>query len=521
MNNRLFSTQTKAPVADAVNEAGGLAYQLSDKEALAKFACTGTFNDTYYASGQNQLDTLIEMANRVSDNKFLADLAIYSRNSSFMKDMPAALLAILASRPNARYEFERAFPQIIHNGKMLRNFCQCVRSGKFGRRSFGSLPKRMINNYLNSLSEGKFLSHYIGNDPTLGDIIKMTHPRPVDTEHDLMFNWAINGYTDHLVPLINEYTTLRDNPNLDVSNNIPWMMLTNIEVPFTMERGWWSMIAQRMNWHALRINLNTLLRHRVFEDSSMVDYVASRLRNREEINRNKVFPYQIFAAYQNVETGMPRKIIDALHDAVELSINNVPEFDGHTTIIVDVSGSMGQPVTGHRVGVSSKVRCVDVAALMASIMMRKSNDFTLIPVDTQVHLDRFEPRDSVFTNATKLARFGGGGTALSMAVNHMVDTRVKTDRIIIISDNMSWADYYNGTYSYYGGRNNSTPLHKLLTRHYRNVPVVNIDIVPSTTTQTKSVDGKVLNVSGFSDAIFEVMRGFFSEKTNFVDIISQ
>jgi len=51
--------------------------------------------------------------------------------------------------------------------------------------------------------------------------------------------------------------------------------------------------------------------------------------------------------------------------AAEVACENVPELSGPVVIGLDVSGSMQSPVTGHRgQGATSKVRCVEVAALM-------------------------------------------------------------------------------------------------------------------------------------------------------------
>ena len=46
------------PKADAVNEAGGLAYKLSPKAALAQYAATGCLNATFYASAEEQLQNI-------------------------------------------------------------------------------------------------------------------------------------------------------------------------------------------------------------------------------------------------------------------------------------------------------------------------------------------------------------------------------------------------------------------------------------------------------------------------------
>ena len=59
-NKTLFSSiKSRLKRANARNEAGGIAYQRSPREALAQLAATGTFNGTYYARGQQQLDDVI------------------------------------------------------------------------------------------------------------------------------------------------------------------------------------------------------------------------------------------------------------------------------------------------------------------------------------------------------------------------------------------------------------------------------------------------------------------------------
>ncbi len=63
----------------------------------------------------------------------------------------------------------------------------------------------------------------------------------------------------------------------------------------------WKAIARQMGPQALRMNLNTLLRHDVFKngdaiDEPMVDYVANRLSDADEIRRSRQFPYQFLTA---------------------------------------------------------------------------------------------------------------------------------------------------------------------------------------------------------------------------------
>src|SRR5262245_45083587 len=107
-NKSLFHSATSSlPRADTRNEAGGQAYQLPPKAALAHLAATSCFNGVYYAEADDQLSTLLTLAAHVDDALYLAKLAVYSRERAFMKDMPATLVLLLAKRDGAL--FQRAF----------------------------------------------------------------------------------------------------------------------------------------------------------------------------------------------------------------------------------------------------------------------------------------------------------------------------------------------------------------------------------------------------------------------------
>ena len=156
-NKNIFKTLVGmlTPAADTVNNAGGTAYKLSPKQALAhSIAATGCFNHTFYASADEQLNTVLALAKEV-DGEFVAKLAVFAREKGLMKDMPAFLTALLSIKDKAL--FERVFPRVIDNGKMLRNFVQIMRSGAVGRKSLGSLPKRMIREWFETLDAEKGL----------------------------------------------------------------------------------------------------------------------------------------------------------------------------------------------------------------------------------------------------------------------------------------------------------------------------------------------------------------------------
>ncbi len=54
-----------APKAPIRNEAGGLAYELSPRHALAQYASTGCLNQKFYASAEDQLQQILKICQEV------------------------------------------------------------------------------------------------------------------------------------------------------------------------------------------------------------------------------------------------------------------------------------------------------------------------------------------------------------------------------------------------------------------------------------------------------------------------
>ena len=198
-NSTLFSSlKSLLPRTDSVNEAGGRAYELTPKHALAQMAATGCFNGVFYANAENQLTELQKLIAQVNDNVFLAKLAVYSRKRAFMKDMPAALLLALSKKDTVL--FHQVFDRVVDNGRVLRTLFQMIRSGQFGRTGLSSSLQRAFQRWLNEASVGKLLSASIGNDPSLRDVLRMARPTPKDNARRALFGWLTDKQVDKWAP---------------------------------------------------------------------------------------------------------------------------------------------------------------------------------------------------------------------------------------------------------------------------------------------------------------------------------
>ena len=292
-NQALFNTKTaRIPTTTTRNAAGGRAYELSDKHALAQFAVTGCLSNTFYTKAQDQLAQVLELANKV-EPEFVAKTALYSRKDGFMKDMPALLCAVLVDRDPAL--FEQVAPQVLDNGRMVRNLVQMLRSGAVnGQKNLSRPARRFIKGWLRDRKYGRLFNDSVGNDPSIADVIKMVHPKGKTPEQEALFGYLIGREVDKtkLPKIVQDYEAFKVDSSLEVPG-VEFRLLDSLGLSTNQ----WKDVAKSMGWHALRMNLNTLSRHGVLKDKAMVKYVADRLRDEEVIRKARVMPYQLMTAY--------------------------------------------------------------------------------------------------------------------------------------------------------------------------------------------------------------------------------
>lgn len=509
VNTKIFSTdvRNRTSKTNIVNKAGGRAYDTSAEHKLCQYVVTGTFNGIYYASAQDQLDAIKNVISHVRPN-VIAKAAIYGHRVGKMKDMPAFLLAELAARKEITLLCE-AWPYVITNFKMLSNFMQIVRSGVTGRKSFGTAIKKLIQKWIVDIHPSKLWKSSIGHsNPSLADVIRMVHPKPTNKWNDAFFAYILGKPYEkkHLTTLIKVFEAFKKNPCGELPN-VPFQVLSN----FNLSDQQWKNMATTMPWNTLRMNLNQLARHNVFDNDLITDIVASKLKDPEKVVKFNAFPYQLMNTYFHLSQDIPTPIYVALSRALDLSALNTPDFsDIGVNVCVDISGSMNSPITGRRDGATTTVTCKDVAALIASCIVKKNSNTSVIGWDhLAVDLTHdINPDDSILTIA-KQFRLPGGATDASVALKHLNECNSMNKLVFYISDNQSW----------YGDRpqycrefsNEGTVMAQewqMYKRRVKGAKLVCLDIQPYGTVQV--LDNKdVLNCGGWSgDAIFDIVEKF-------------
>jgi len=216
-----------------------------------------------------------------------------------------------------------------------------------------------------------------------------------------------------------------------------------------------------------------------------------------------VFPYQLMAAYFAAGAKVPREVKEALQDAMEIALERVATFSGRVVVCPDVSGSMASAITGSRKGGTSAISCIQVAALVTAAIVRANRNALVLPFAEKVKEIEINARDSVMSNAAKLAALGGGGTSCSAPLKLMIERRERAELVILVSDNQSWVDNRPT------GPTETLRLWEVFKVKNPEAKLVCIDLQPNLTTQALERED-VLNVGGFSDEVFTVVERFAS-----------
>ena len=269
-----------------------------------------------------------------------------------------------------------------------------------------------------------------------------------------------------------------------------------------MKAGAWAELigSGKLGYLAMLRNLRNIAE----QAPEMVPIVAEKLRNEGQIRKALIMPFQFMVAMDAVKSAglkNDRSLIAALSDALELSLANVPRFEGRTLVVIDDSGSMTTAARGN--GFGSRT-CIQLGAAFAAALF-KSNDADLMRFSDDASFIRANPRDSMATIANSIVR-----NAKSAGTNfHAIFENAKSayDRIIILSDMQGWMSVGtpNGAFEKYKKRTGANPF------------VYSFDLTGLGTAQLPA--GKIFCFAGFSDKVFDLMKMAETDRSALVNTI--
>jgi hypothetical protein len=271
-------------------------------------------------------------------------------------------------------------------------------------------------------------------------------------------------------------------------------------------------IKQVTNYMALLRNLRNIIRAGVSDKHMKM--VVEAIHNPEAVEKSKQFPYRFLSAYKELENEPgSTKVLAALSDAVELSVQNIPEFTGKTFVTCDTSRSMDGAMSS-----KSKMTRREVGCLFGAMVHKKSEDAITSVFATDFVPVNLNARDSMFTNLKKMfdTDTNGYGTEAWKIMDYLNKHKVFVDRIIMFSDMQC---YDAGHHMYGDERSFYEGLVKYRKNVNKNVFVYSFDLASYGTLQVPNDDPRVCIAGGFSDKVLNFIPMFEGSRTNMLDVI--
>ena len=259
---------------------------------------------------------------------------------------------------------------------------------------------------------------------TLKNLLRIVHPVPAGESNSAIFKKIMDE------SLESPYTwevELSKNGQLGaqkMSNKDLWTQLITREG------------SGSLGYMALLRNLRNMKEAGI--DDATWKLVASKISNPKAVEKSKQLPFGFINAYDIAkESGVPGIVLNALQDATEQSLKNMPKLGDRVWIILDCSGSMNnfaysagaKPTTNSPI----KIGAIFGAALVKASAASFECKFTMF--DDYAKFVDLNPRDSIFTLYEKIMkRNAGGGTNLASALAVKSDLGFEPDTVIILSD---------------------------------------------------------------------------------------
>lgn len=457
------------------NLAGGSAYKMTPELELVSSLLTSFLEDKFYETGKKRQTNITKLVQEVNP-LFAAKASIYARNEFGMRSVSHVVAAEIAAHVKGEEWTKRYFDKIVHRPDDMMEILSLYRAS--GHKNEPAALKKGFAAALGRFDEYQ-LAKYRGSTKSvkLVDVVNLTHP----------------AHTEAICKLVNDELRNADTFEAKLSK------AGQSGKDGAKGQAWAELVKSgKLGHFALLRNLRNI----VEEAPEVTDLAIKQLTDGRAIRRSLVLPFQFITAAEEISklNGQEaKKMLMGISQALDVSAENVPRFEGETLVAVDGSSSMfGAPL--------------ERAALFGAMLVKSSMADVML-WDTSAYPLNCNPADSVISIAQQIARSArGGGT--NIAVPFREATRAY-DRIVILTDEQSWG--HSGYYGY----NTTGPkeLEAYRKRTGANPMTYNWDLAGLGSLQFP--ENQVATLAGWSDKVFDIMKLVETDKKALVHTIEK
>ena len=455
------------------NLAGGQAYSQTNELSLVSLLLTSFVNDQFYRDANTTLDELKSLISKIDDKEFVAKSAIFARDKFGMRSITHALAAELTSELGGKEWAKDFYNKVVvrvDDMTEIMSYYLAYKTNKDNPKFPNSLKKGFAKAF--DKFDNYQLAKYKSNNKSvkLIDVVNLVHPNPTLRNQESL-NLLVND-------------KLKSADTWEAKLSQAGQMAESDEDLAQLKSDAWSelILSRKIGYFALLRNLRNI----ISQSPDSVKDACELLTDERMIQKSRVLPFRFTKAYEEIaklpSSKSVRDVQVALNKALDISVSNVPKFDGETLVVLDVSGSMWG-------------RASEIASLFGAVLA-KSNNCDVMTFSTNAKYTSYNPMDSVMTIRDSFI-FSGGGTNFKSI---FTTANKKYDRVIILSDMQGWMGYYSP----------AAEFAKYKKKYGANPFVYSWDLAGYGTLQFP--ENNVFALAGFSDKVFDIMKLMETDK---------
>lgn len=474
----------KSTPAMAESYEGAEIYEKSLEEEWVNFIFSSLMGDTFYESAEDQMDRYFDLTKRMIEKHgpvFAAKAACYARNELGMRSISEFTAAMLND-----YQFETKRDFYKHYFRRPDGVAEVFAAiDALGSKRSHALV-RGAGDYISSLGEYQISKYKMnGKEYNLFDLINITHAHSA----------AIDAYKRGTLAAADTWENRISNAGSKEARDENWRDMVE---------------SHKLGYLALIRNLNNIIAAAPSVEW-IEEYVCPQIMNKEAIQKSLVFPYQIYTAYKFCESA-PMCVMFALDKAFRLSVSNMPQFDGSTAIVLDVSGSMQSPISDN-----SRVSIKEAGAVYAAAILYANPDSYFVKFGNYARAFDVSFKSNMFDLIRSMQNNDGlgYGTEIVPAFDVLSKSGRDFDRLFLISD-MQVMD----TYPSYWNRQDSltSTVNKYLAAH-KGTHIYSYDLGNYHTQVASPNSGRITLLTTLNEKVFDMIR-MKEQGASLIDLIN-
>lgn len=517
MKYNFFVSQNKTPQNQPLpgrkaemtqGRSGGWMFKADIWQLLRRCLLIGTANGAYYA-GKHELTQefvdVIQEAIKINPRRVAGEIRYASDGRSINNSTPIFALVLLSmgETPEAKQAFIETFPKVVRTGSHFYEWLNYTKA----MRGFGKIIREVGKAWLSNEDVKELAYQLLKYQQRQGfssrDALRLFHVKPPTTDHDLLFNWVMNGWDELPSGIPSEalkqiwwYEWLKRHPDKTHKAISQGRLTHEMAAPVgKMDKKAWQLLFNEMPVGAMLRNLGSLTELGVLtaNERQNIERVAKVLNNREHLRKGRIHPIDVLKALKTYQSGghlgkskktwtpVPR-IVDILETAVELSFDVIEPTNKVFLHAVDISGSMSWTTVS-----SIGLTCCEIATVMALVTAKAEKNYVIRGFSTEFIDLGITAKDSFKTAMQKANNHNFGGTDASVAYHWMIRHKFKADLICFWTDNETWA----------GSKHTSRALAEYRQKINPKIKGVYITLAPYNITLVDPNDDNSWDIAGF------------------------